>query len=71
MRWPRCSEPARRASPPGAFALQTAVPVLLAPVVTGERWSRPAEVLFALALVLAAALRLGVASPAGRLVDHD
>jgi hypothetical protein len=54
----------------GAFALQTAVPVLLAPLITGERWSRPAVVLVALALVVGAALRLGVASPAGHLVDH-
>jgi hypothetical protein len=52
----------------GAFALQTAIPVLLAPAVTGEVWTRPAAVLVALAVVVGAALRLGVASPAGHLL---
>jgi hypothetical protein len=52
----------------GAFALQTAVPVLLAPAVTGEVWTRPVAILVAVAVVVAASLRLGVASPAGHLL---
>ncbi len=55
----------------GAFALQTAVPVLLAPVVTEEHWSRPAPILAGLALVVGASLVLGVASPAGHLVQRS
>jgi hypothetical protein len=51
----------------GAFALQTAVPVLLAPAVTGEVWTKPVAILVALAVVVGASLRLGVASPAGHL----
>jgi hypothetical protein len=52
----------------GAFALQTAVPVLLAPVVTGEVWTDPVAILVAVAVVVVASLRLGVASPAGHLL---
>ncbi len=55
----------------GAFALQTAVPVLLAPVVTDEHWSRPAAILGGLVLVVGASLMLGVASPAGHLVERS
>jgi drug/metabolite transporter (DMT)-like permease len=52
----------------GAFALQTVVPVLLAPALTGEHWSRPVPTLIGLALVTGAALRLGTATAVSRLV---
>jgi hypothetical protein len=52
----------------GTFALQTAVPVLLAPAITGEVWTNPVAILAALAVVVGASLRLGVASPAGHLL---
>jgi hypothetical protein len=51
----------------GAFALQTAVPVLLAPAVTGEDWTHPLAILAGLALVLAASLGLGAAAPVRQL----
>jgi drug/metabolite transporter (DMT)-like permease len=54
----------------GAFALQTAVPVLLAPVVTGEHWTRPVPILGGLALVVGASLILGAAAPVSRLIAH-
>jgi hypothetical protein len=54
----------------GAFALQTAVPVLLAPAVTGEHWTHPVAMLAALAVVLAASLGLGAAAPVRRLIAH-
>jgi drug/metabolite transporter (DMT)-like permease len=53
----------------GAFALQTAVPVVLAPVLTNEVWTRPLPIVAGLLLVLAASLRLGVAAPVSRLID--
>ena len=47
----------------GAFALETAIPVLLAPLVVGEAWSATplggGAILAALALVLGGALALG------------
>jgi hypothetical protein len=52
----------------GAFALQTAVPVLLAPTATGEDWTRPVPIVVGLALVVGASLMLGVAAPVSRLV---
>lgn len=51
----------------GAFMLQTAIPVLLAPAVAGERWTHPAETLFGLALVVTASLFLGVATAVRRV----
>lgn len=54
----------------GAFALQTAVPVLLARPVTGERWDHPAAILTGLAVVLVASLGLGAAAPVRRLTAH-
>jgi hypothetical protein len=54
----------------GAFALQTAVPVLLAPTVTGERWSHPVAIIAGLALVVGASLQLGAAAPVRRLITH-
>jgi hypothetical protein len=52
----------------GAFALQTALPVICAPLLTGERWSRPGVIVTGLALVVGAALTLGAAAPVSRLV---
>ena len=54
----------------GAFALQTAVPVLLAPTVTGEHWDQPVAILGGLAVVLVASLGLGAAAPVRRLTAH-
>jgi drug/metabolite transporter (DMT)-like permease len=55
----------------GAFALQTVVPVLLAPVLTGERWTGTplggGAVLAGLALVVGGALVLGAGAPVSRL----
>ena len=45
--------------------------MLLAPVVTDEHWSRPAAILGGLTLVVVASLVLGVASPAGHLVERS
>jgi hypothetical protein len=45
----------------GAFALQTAVPVVLAPALTGEHWNRPTPILLGLALVVGGSLTLGTA----------
>jgi drug/metabolite transporter (DMT)-like permease len=52
----------------GAFALQTAVPVLLAPVLTGEHWSRPAVIVAGLVLVVGGSLALGTARAVSGLV---
>jgi hypothetical protein len=52
----------------GAFALQTAVPVVFAPWLTDEHWTQPIPVLIGLALVVGASLRLGVAAPVSRLI---
>ncbi len=52
----------------GAFALQTAVPVMFAPLLTGEHWSRPVVILCGLALVVGASLVLGVAAPVSRVI---
>jgi hypothetical protein len=52
----------------GAFALQTAVPVVCAPLLTGEHWSQPSVTLAGLALVVGASLALGAAAPVSRLV---
>jgi drug/metabolite transporter (DMT)-like permease len=56
----------------GAFALQTIVPVLAAPALTGEHWTGTplggGAILAGLALVVAGALTLGVGAPVGRLV---
>jgi drug/metabolite transporter (DMT)-like permease len=52
----------------GAFALQTAVPVLLAPVLTGEQWSRPAVIVAGLVLVVGGSLALGTARAVSGLV---
>ena len=54
----------------GAFALQTAVPVLLARPVTGEHWDHPVAILVGLAVVLVASLGLGVAAPVRKLTAH-
>jgi drug/metabolite transporter (DMT)-like permease len=53
----------------GAFALQTAVPVLLSPLLTGEHWPRPVPVATGLVLVVGASLRLGAAAPVTRLIE--
>jgi drug/metabolite transporter (DMT)-like permease len=52
----------------GAFALQTAVPVVFAPLLTGEHWSKPAAILAGLVLVVGASLVLGAAAPVSRLI---
>jgi drug/metabolite transporter (DMT)-like permease len=53
----------------GAFALQTAVPVLLAPAVAGEHWQRPVPILAGLVLVLGGSLGLGAARAVTGLVS--
>ena len=53
----------------GAFALQTAVPVLLAPLIAGEHWDRPAPILGGLVLVLGGSLILGAAHAVSGLVE--
>ena len=53
----------------GTFALQTAVPVLLAPLIAGERWERPAPILVGLVLVLGGSLVLGAARAVSGLVS--
>ena len=53
----------------GAFALQTAVPVLLAPLVAGEHWERPIPILAGLVLVLGGSLTLGAARAVSGLVS--
>jgi hypothetical protein len=45
----------------GAFALQTAVPVVLAPTLTAEHWTHPAPILIGLVLVVGGSLLLGTA----------
>jgi drug/metabolite transporter (DMT)-like permease len=56
----------------GAFALQTIVPVLAAPVLTGEHWTGTplggGAVLAGLVLVVAGSLLLGAGTPVRRLV---
>jgi drug/metabolite transporter (DMT)-like permease len=52
----------------GAFALQTVVPVLLAPVLTGEHWGRPAVIVAGLVLVVGGSLALGTARAVTGLV---
>jgi drug/metabolite transporter (DMT)-like permease len=52
----------------GAFALQTAVPVVFAPLLTGEHWTRPAAIVGGLVLVVGASLVLGAAAPVSRLI---
>jgi drug/metabolite transporter (DMT)-like permease len=52
----------------GAFALQTAVPVVFAPLLTGEHWTRPAAIAAGLGLVVGASLVLGAAAPVSRLI---
>jgi drug/metabolite transporter (DMT)-like permease len=56
----------------GAFALQTVVPVVCAPLVTGERWSSTplhgGVIVAALALVTVGGLELGSAPAVSRLV---
>jgi drug/metabolite transporter (DMT)-like permease len=52
----------------GAFALQTAIPVLLAPLIAGEHWDRPAPILAGLVLVLGGSLILGAARAVSGLV---
>jgi drug/metabolite transporter (DMT)-like permease len=56
----------------GAFALQVAIPVACAPLLTGERWgSTPlggAAIVAGLALVLGGSVRLGTARAVSRLV---
>ena len=54
----------------GAFALQTAVPVILAPALTDEHWSAPAIVLGGLTLVVGGSLMLGAAKAVSGLVAH-
>jgi drug/metabolite transporter (DMT)-like permease len=54
----------------GAFALQTVVPVVLAPALTGEHWSRPAAILAGLVLVVGGSLGLGTATAVRGLVAH-
>jgi hypothetical protein len=54
----------------GAFAFQTAIPVLLEPVITGVGWPRPAAAVAGLVLVVAAGLVLGTASAAARVIEH-
>lgn len=54
----------------GAFALQTALPVLLARPVTGEHWDHPVAILSGLAVVLVASLGLGAAAPVRKLTAH-
>jgi hypothetical protein len=57
----------------GAFALQTIVPVLLAPLLTGEHWTGTplggAVVLAGLILVVAGGLALGAGAPVRRLAS--
>jgi drug/metabolite transporter (DMT)-like permease len=52
----------------GAFALQTAVPVIFAPLLTKEHWSHPAAVIIGLALVVIASAFLGAAAPVAGLI---
>lgn len=56
----------------GAFALQTVVPVLAAPLLTGEHWTGTplggGAILAGLILVVAGSLALGSAAPVSRLV---
>ena len=54
----------------GAFALQTAVPVALAPLLAGEHWARPVPIVIGLALVVGGSLTLGAArAVSGLLAD--
>jgi drug/metabolite transporter (DMT)-like permease len=54
----------------GAFALQTAVPVVFAPLLAGERWTRPGVIAAGLVLVLGGSLVLGAArAVSGLLAD--
>jgi drug/metabolite transporter (DMT)-like permease len=55
----------------GAFALQTAVPVVFAPLLTKEHWSHPAETVIGLALVVVASLVLGAAAPVAGLIARS
>jgi drug/metabolite transporter (DMT)-like permease len=56
----------------GAFALQVAIPVACAPLLTGERWDATplggAAIVVGVALVLGGAVRLGTARAVSRLV---
>jgi drug/metabolite transporter (DMT)-like permease len=52
----------------GAFALQTAVPVVFAPLLTGERWTHSTAIVAGLVLVVGGSLVLGVAAPVSRLI---
>jgi hypothetical protein len=54
----------------GAFALQTAIPVLLEPVLTGVGWHRPAAAVVGLILVVASGLVLGTATAAARVIER-
>ena len=57
----------------GAFALQTAVPVVFAPLLAGEHWTRPGVIGAGLLLVVGGSLALGAArAVSGLLADsHD
>jgi hypothetical protein len=54
----------------GAFALQTAVPVVFAPLLAGEHWTRPGVIAAGLVLVVGGSLGLGAArAVSGLLAD--
>ncbi len=57
----------------GAFALQTAVPVVSAPLLAGEHWTHPAVILAGLLLVVGGSLALGAARAVSGLLaeSHD